>query len=742
MLESPIKEIRTTCPYCGTGCQLILKVDERANKIVDCEPAMSELNEGKACLKGHYGWDFLNDPQILTKRIRKPMIRKAGKGTPLVEVEWDEAVKFVADNLLAIKTKYGPDSIMGTGSARSTNENNYLMQKFMRAVIGTNNIDHCARLCHAASVAGCSVSIGEGAMSLSTPEIDNAEVMLNIGYNAPAAHPIVARHVIHAKEKGAKLICIDPRFTETARMADIFLQIKGGTNLAIINGIANVILTEDLVDHEFVAAHTTGFDEYKALLEKYTPEHAGEICGVAPDDIRRAARLFAKSRHSIVMWGMGVTQFTQGTDVVKGICGILMATGNFGRPSTGVAPVRGQNSVQGSCDMGALPNCYPGYQAVTNPENQAKFEKAWGAKLSPAVGLHVTRVPEFVLEPPEEAKRIHAYYVYGEDPAHSDPNLEEVRKALEKIDFVVLQDIFMNGTSIYADAILPATGWGEHTGIVTATDRSFLKIRKAIEPTGDVKEDWEIISLVATAMGYPMHYKNQEEIWNEMTGLCPKFVGATYDKIEKYGLLRWPVWTKNEGDTGTQYLHKDGHFALPDGKGVFKAAEYEPVKEKENNEYPIALSNFHAVGHHSMRTMSGNCRTLRNLEDEPGGVEMSVEDAEKIGVNSGDIVKCVSKRGHCYGRAEVTKRVRKGNAYMTHQWWIGAVNELTVPYLDPQSKTPEYKYCAIRIEQVPDQVWAAAEVAKIYEQIRRNMQIDVPEGSMNKTLPKVHSVYA
>ncbi|MDR3343507.1 MAG: formate dehydrogenase subunit alpha [Treponema sp.] len=739
--KNTLKEVETVCPYCGTGCQLVLVVDEEANKILECKPSTQGVNEGKLCLKGHYGWDFLNDPQILTKRLREPMIRKGGKGSPLVEVSWDEAIRFVADNLLRIKKKYGPDAIMGTGSARSTNENNYLMQKFMRACIGTNNIDHCARLCHAASVAGCSTSIGEGAMSLSTPEIEDAEVLLNIGYNSPAAHPLVARRVIKAKEKGAKLICIDPRFTETARMADMFLQIRGGTNLAIVNGLANVIISEDLIDRDFIAEHTKGFDEYKGIIEKYTPEFVSTITRVPADTIRAAGRLFGKSKHSIIMWGMGVTQFTQGVDVVKGICGLLMMTGNFGRPSTGVAPVRGQNNVQGACDMCALPNAYPGYQSVTLPENKAKFEKAWGATLSDQIGLHVTRVPERVLHEPDPRKQIHAYYVYGEDPALSDPNLEEVRECLAKIDFVVLQDIFMNKTGLYADAVLPATGWGEHSGMVTATDRSILKTRKAIEPTGNVKEDWQILSLVSTAMGYPMHYHNAEEIWHEVLAVAPKFAGATYEKVEKYGSVRWPCWTKDIQDTGTQYLHKDGKFALPDGKGVFAAAEYAPVKEMENDVYPIALSNFHEVGHHSMRSMTGNCRTLRNLEDEPGVIEMSLEDAEQSGVKNGDIVRVLSKRGHCYSRCVATGRVKHHTAYMTHQWWIGSVNELTVPYLDPVSRTPEYKYCAIRVEKIADQEWAATEVAHIYQTIRKNMRIDVKEGvDVKIKLPKMHSL--
>jgi formate dehydrogenase major subunit len=615
------------------------------------------------------------------------------------------------------------------------------MQKFMRACIGTNNIDHCARLCHAASVVGCSQCIGEGAMSMSTPEIEDAEVMLNIGYNSPAAHPLVARRVIKAKEKGARLLCIDPRFTETARMANIFLQIKGGTNLAIMNGIANVIITENLIDKDFIDAHTTGFDEFKEVIKKYTPEYVADICRVNADDIRAAGRLFASSKKSIVMWGMGVTQFTQGVDVVKCICAVLMMTGNFGRPSTGVAPVRGQNNVQGSCDMGALPNVYPGYQSVTDPAVHEKFEKAWGAKLSDQVGLHVTRVAERVLHESDPKKQIHGYYIYGEDPALSDPNLEEIRECLEKIDFVVLQDIYMNKTGLYADAVLPATAWGEHEGIATATDRSFQRFRKAVVASGNVKQDWEIISLVSTAMGYPMRYNNQEEIWDELCAISPKFFGATYEKIDKYGIIRWPCWTKDINDTGTQYLHKDGIFAVAGNKGIFKAADYEPVKEMENKEYPIALSNFHDVGHHSMRSMTGNCRTLRNLEDEPGLIELSPENTKESGIQTGDIVRVVSKRGHCYSRCVTTSRIKKNTAYMTHQWWIGSVNELTVPYLDPQSKTPEYKYCAIKVEKIDDQGWAATEVARIYEQIRKNMFITVKEGDYKKKkLPKMHSL--
>lgn len=719
-----IKEIQTTCPYCASGCQIGLVVDTDQNKIIDAKALDGRTNEGTLCLKGYYGWDYLNDPQIITKRLTKPMIRKNGKKSPLEPVEWDEAIRFVAENLNKIKAKYGPDAIMGTASARGPgNEAGYLMQKFMRACIGTNNIDHCARVCHGASVVGCQASIGEGAMSLGVPEIENAEVIFNIGYNAATSHPIVARRIVKAKQKGCKIICIDPRVTETARIADLHLQLKGGTNQALVNAIANVIIKEDLIDKAFIAAHTKGFEEYKKVIEKYTPEYAAEICGVPAEDIVKAARIYASSHHSVILWGMGITQFKQGVTVVESCCNLAAMTGNFGRPSTGVGPVRGQNNVQGTCDMGDLPNQYPGYQNVTDPEIQKKFEKAWGVKLSNKIGIHLTRVPEFVLEEKDPKKQLHAYYIFGEDPAQSDPDLGEIRETLEKLDFVVVQDCFMNKTALHADAILPSTAWGEHDGVYTSCDRGFQRMRKAVEPTGDVKTDWEIISLVSTAMGYPMHYENSEQIWNEMIDLCPKFTGATYEKMEKLGGVQWPCYSKDMSDTGTPYLHKDGIFAHPDGKAVFIATEYEPVYEATNDDYPLSLSTVREVGHYSVRTMTGNCRTLRNLEDEPGWIEMNPEDCRELGLSKGDLVRVINKRGKCITRCLPTERVEKGATYMTYQWWIGACNELTISKLDPQSRTPEYKYCACRVEKIEDQAWAEQYVKDIYRDIRTCMGI-------------------
>ncbi len=720
MNQHNIKQVQTTCSYCGAGCQMQFTVDETANKIIDCKPLNGRTNEGKLCLKGHYGWDFLNDPQILTKRLRKPLMRKRGRNSPLEEAEWSEVIPFVAKRLSDIKRQYGADAIMGTGSARgSGNEANYLMQKFMRACIGTNNIDHCARICHAASVAGCMQTIGEGAMSLSVPEIENAEVILNFGYNAAASHPLVARRIIKAREKGAKIICVDPRVTETARISDYHLQIKGGTNLALANALANVILAEGLEDRRFIEEHTKEFEAFRAIVAAYTPESVAELTRVPARAIREAARLYASSKHAVILWGMGVTQFAQGVDVVKCLCSLALLTGNFGRPSTGVGPVRGQNNVQGTCDMGVLPDNLPGYQKVADEAAREKFGKAWGVTLPETAGLHLTRVPEAVRE-----GKLRAYYILGEDPCQSDPNLSEMREAMEHLEFVIVQDIFMNKTGMYADVILPATSWGEHEGVYTCCDRGFQRVRKLVEPVGDVKTDWEIISLISTAMGYPMQYQSTQEIWDEMRKLCPKFAGATYEKLEALGGVQWPCYAEGMDDAGTIYLHKDGRFAFADGKAMFKTAQYQSVKEPEDEHYPLSLCTVREVGHYSVRTMTGNCRALRSLEDEPGWIEMSPQDCKELEITQGELVRVSSRRGSCITRCMPTSRVERGSTYMTYQWWIGACNELTLSHLDPASRTPEYKYCACRVEKLADQQQAAQEVRRQYENIRLQMGIE------------------
>lgn len=556
-------------------------------------------------------------------------------------------------------------------------------------------------------------------MSNSIPEIENANLLLVFGYNGADSHPIVARRIVRAKEKGAKIITIDPRVTETARISDMHLALKGGTNMILVNAFGNVLINENLYDKDFVANHTDNFEEYKKIVEPYTPEYAEKYTNIPADAIRQAMREYAKAKDSMILYGMGVCQFSQAVDVVKGLASLALLTGNLGRPNVGIGPVRGQNNVQGACDMGALPDVYPGYQKVTNPQIREKFEKAWGVTLPSEIGVKITEVPHAVLE----EKKIKAYYIFGEDPVQSDPDASEVRETLDACEFVVVQDIFMNKTALHADVILPATSWGEHNGVYSCADRGFQRIRKAVEPKGDVKTDWDIICRVSTAMGYPMKYNSTKEIWDEMRSLTPSFFGATYEKIEKLGCVQWPCRSESDEDKGSVFLHKDGNFSTDNGKGKLFAAEWRPPYEIEDDEYPFSLSTVREVGHYSVRTMTGNCRTLSQLEDEPGYLQINYKDAQKLNLEDNEIIRVSSRRGSVLTRALVTDRVQEGATYMTYQWWVGACNELTVASLDPISKTPEYKYCAVKVEKIDDQNYAEECVKNTYKDLRIKMGV-------------------
>lgn len=556
-------------------------------------------------------------------------------------------------------------------------------------------------------------------MSNSIPEIENSDVLFIFGYNGADSHPIVARRIVRAKEKGAKIIVTDPRVTESARIADMHLPIKGGTNMILVNAFGNVLIEEELYDKEFVKKHTQGFEEYKEIVKIYTPEYAEKFTGVKADLIRKSMREYAKGKNAMILYGMGVTQFSQAVDVVKGLASIALLTGNFGRESVGIGPVRGQNNVQGTCDMGVLPNVYPGYQNVSDEKVREKFEKAWDVNLSPKNGYSLTQVPDLVLKD----KKLKAYYIFGEDPVQSDPDANEVRETLDELEFVIVQDIFMNKTALHADVVLPSTSWGEHDGVYTCADRGFQLMRKAVEPKGDVKTDWQIICEISTAMGYKMEYNNTKEIWDEMRSLCPSFYGATYEKMENLGSVQWPCESEDMNDIGTKYLYEGEVFSTKNGKGNLFATEWRPPFEMEDEEYPFSLCTIREVGHYSVRTMTGNCRALRSLEDEPGYLQISVEDAKNLNIEENELIRVSSRRGSVITRALVTDRVKKGATYMTYQWWIGACNELTIAKLDPISKTPEYKYCAVKVEKIENQQWAENYIKDEYEKIRERMMI-------------------
>ncbi|QHB31130.1 formate dehydrogenase subunit alpha [Yersinia canariae] len=708
-----MEKILTVCPYCGSGCKLNLLVE--GGEIVGAQPANGVTNQGELCLKGYYGWDFLNDTRLLTPRLTSPLLRRQRGGT-FERVSWQEAIAFITTKLKAIKKRHGPDAIMMTGSSRGPgNEANYVMQKFARAAIGTNNIDCCARLCHGPSVAGLQQTLGNGAMSNSIGEIENTDCILVFGYNAADSHPIVARRILKAKNKGAKLIVCDPRHIETARIADQWLPLKNGANMALVNAFIYVLIEEKLYDDNYVRAHTRGFDELKAGIADYRPEDVEHITGLPAQAVRLAMRTYAAAPAATILWGMGVTQWGQAVDVVKGLSSLALLTGNLGRPNVGVGPVRGQNNVQGACDMGVLPNTFPGYEKVTDEAARGRFAAAWGVTELPAhVGYSITDVPHKVAQ-----GKLKAYYVFGEDPIQTEPDLAAMRAAFAALELVVVQDIFMTKTAELADVILPATSWGEHEGVYTSADRGFQHFNKAIEPKGDVKPDWEIISLISTAMGYPMAYQNTQQIWDEMRGLCPPFFGATYAKMAGLGYVQWPC--PSEDHPGTPYLYTGNQFATEDGKGVLSCAPWQPPHEQTDRDYPLALCTVREVGHYSCRSMTGNCATLKILADEPGYVQIHPEDASQLGVVDQALVWISSRRGKVIVRASVTERANCGAVYMTYQWWIGACNELTVDHVDPVSKTPEFKHCAVKVDAIGDQSAAEQYVEQQYNQLKKRL---------------------
>lgn len=711
-----MKKITTVCPYCGAGCKMKLVVDN--GKIIRAEAADGVTNQGELCLKGYYGWDFLNDTKLLTPRLSQPLIRRQ-KGGKFEAVSWDEAISYTAQRLQQIKDQHGASAIMHTGSSRGTgNETNYVMQKFARAVIGTNNVDCCARVCHGPSVAGLQATLGNGAMSNSIGDIENSKCLLIIGYNCADSHPIVARRVLKAKEKGAQIVVCDPRRIETARIADQHLQIKNGCNMALVNAFAYVLIEENLYDRDYVAKYTEGFEAYRQQLADYAPEAVEHLTGVTAQQIRQSMRTYASAPSATIMWGMGVTQFGQAVDVVKGLASLALLTGNLGRANVGVGPVRGQNNVQGACDMGVLPNEFPGYQAVTDAAVRAKFAAAWGidaTKMDPNVGYRITEIPHLVHE-----GKVKAYYIMGEDPLQTEADLSLVRSAFEALEFVVVQDIFMTKTAEQADVILPATSWGEHGGVFSCADRGFQRFEKAIEPQYNVKRDWEIISLLASEMGYPMHYEDNQQIWDEMRELCPLFYGATYEKMGELGHVQWPC-TSLESQ-GTPYLYQGNQFTTPSGKGQLFATTWRAPAEIPDADYPLVLCTVREVGHYSCRSMTGNCAALQTLADEPGFVQINPQDAAALGIADQQLVWVASRRGKVISRANYNERINLGAVYMTYQWWIGACNELTQENLDPISKTPETKYCAVKLAAITDQHWAENYAQQSYSDMKARLR--------------------
>jgi len=674
------ERVPTTCPYCGCGCTLVLHV--RHNRVVKVtgEPR-SGPSKGLLCVKGRFGFDFLSHEERLTE----PLIRKNGELQP---ASWDEALDLVARRLTEIREEFGADAIGGLSSAKCTNEENYLMQKFMRAVVQTNNVDHCARLCHASTVAGLARAFGSGAMTNSIEDFDVTDCIFVIGSNTTECHPIIGSAIKRAaRRRGVPLIVADPRRIELTEHADLHLRQRSGTDVALISAMMHVILEEGLEDKQYIAERTEGFEELRSAVQPYTPELAEKITGVPAGDIVRAARIYAQAPVASIVYSMGITQHTTGTDNVLSLANLAMLTGNVGKPGGGVNPLRGQNNVQGACDLGALPNVFPGYQKVEDDELRAKFENGWGVKLSGTPGLTVVEMINAAAD-----GTLKAMYVMGENPMLSDPDVNHVEEALKHLEFLVVQDIFMSETACLADVVLPAAGFAEKNGTFTNTERRVQRVRKALEPPGEARPDWVILCDLARRMGYEMSYPAVAAIQEEIAGVTPIYGGITYERLDR-GSLQWPCPSVDH--PGTPYLHK-GRFSR--GLGKFHAVEFIPPRELPDDEYPLVLSTGRILQHFHTGTMSRRSQVLDSLVSV-GAIEIHPGDAEKLGVRDGELVRVKSRRGEIKIPARVSERVAAGAAFLAFHYREAPANRLTIAALDPVAKIPEFKVCAVRVEK-------------------------------------------
>jgi formate dehydrogenase alpha subunit len=672
---------RTTCSYCGVGCQIEMNVQDGRVVGVTSQPDVAP-NNGSLCVKGRFGYDYVDSP----KRLTTPLIRKNGE---FAEASWDEALDLVARRLGDIKAEHGPDAIAAFSSAKCTNEENYLMQKLLRAVVGTNNVDHCSRLCHAASVAALNMSIGSAAMSNSMNETIDADCILVTGSNTTEAHPVASLDIkAAARERGARLIVVDPRRIEIADFATLWLRQRPGTDVVVFTAMCKVILDEALVDWNFVEERTENLEALVEALEDFSLEEAERISGVPAEDIATAARWYANAERAMIFWGMGISQSSHGVDNALSLINLAMLAGHLGKRSTGLNPLRGQNNVQGASDMGVLPNVFTTYQKTDDEEIVQKFERAWGARLTRVPGMVATEIVPAAAE-----GRVKAMLIMGENPMMSEPDLHHTEKALRNLEFLCAIDIFMNETGEIADVVLPAASLAEKDGTTTNTDRRVQRIRKAVEPPGQARADWRVLADLATRMGYPMNYNHPREIFDEMRTVTPGYAGINYERIEQQG-IQWPCPT--EDHEGTPYLYADG---FPRGLGKFFPLEYRPPVELPDEEYPYVLSTGRILYHWHGGTISRESPSLAGIYPK-GVVEIHPEDGLKLGLESGDWVKVASRRGEVVAEAKLTDRSPLGVIFISFHWKEAAANILTINELDPVAKIPEYKYCAVNVQKV------------------------------------------
>jgi formate dehydrogenase major subunit len=702
------REVDSVCPFCGVGCLVTYQVKDE--KIVSVQGREGPANEGRLCVKGRFGMDYIHSPD----RITKPLIRKAGvaKDMGLInghtdwrevfrEATWEEALDLATQPLNALRQQHGPKSLAGFGSAKGSNEEAYLFQKLVRTGFGSNNVDHCTRLCHASSVAALLEGVGSGAVSNPVRDVEHSDLILVIGSNPTSNHPVAATWMKNAAQRGTRIVLADPRITDIGRHTWRTLQFKADTDVALLNAMLHVIVTENLCDETFLRERADNVAELKAHVQGFTPEAMSAVCGIPAETIREVARAYASAKAAMILWGMGVSQHVHGTDNVRCLIALASITGQIGRPGTGLHPLRGQNNVQGASDAGLIPMMYPNYQRVTDKSAHDWFEKFWDTKLDDQPGYTVVEIMHKALAPDSDPHKVRGMYIMGENPAMSDPDLNHARHALASLQHLVVQDIFLTETAWLADVVLPASAWPEKTGTVSNTDRTVQMGRQAVLPPGDAKPDLWIIQQIAQRMGLNWHYAGEQEgvaeVYEEMRqAMAPAIGGIDWARLNA-GSVTYPCVSAD--DPGQSIVFHD-HFPTPDGRVQLVPTELIPAAEQPDAEYPLVLITGRQLEHWHTGSMTRRATVLDALEPA-ATASMHGSELQRLGLRAGDVVSIASRRGRLRLQLRQDNGMPAGTVFMPFAYQEAAANLLTHAALDPFGKIPEFKYCAVRIETGP-----------------------------------------
>ena len=694
-LVEPDKTVDSVCPYCGVGC--LLKYHIKDNKILHVTGRDGPANHGRLCVKGRFGFDYVNHPHRLLKPlIRKPGVPKSAEvdfdpahwQDTFREATWDEALEVTANGLKKIRDEKGGDALAGFGSAKGSNEEAYLFQKLIRTGFGTNNVDHCTRLCHASSVAALLEGIGSGAVSNQVDDVAQAEVIIIIGSNTPENHPVAATFMKNAAKAGKKLIVMDPRRTELARHATYYLQFKPDTDVALLNALIHTIIEEGLVNTDFVEKRTEDFDLIRQNVESFSPEEMAPVCGIPAATIREVARCYATACGSMIFWGMGISQHIHGTDNARCLIALSLITGQVGRPGTGLHPLRGQNNVQGASDAGLIPMVFPDYQRVDDETARERFETLWQTALDDKPGLTVVEIMNAILD-----GTLHGMYIMGENPAMSDPNLHHARQALAALDHLVVQDLFLTETASFADVVLPASAFPEKTGTFTNTDRRVQLGRRALDPPGEARQDLEVIQQIALRLGLDWDYPDTKTVFAEMRQAMPSIGGITWERLEQNSSVTYPC--VNEGDPGQPVVFQED-FPTATGRARLVPARLISADELPDKEFPYVLITGRQLEHWHTGAMTRRSRVLDAIEPQPV-INIHPEDLAAIGGIEGDLLSVTSRRGELIAYARADRGMQRDEIFIPFCYQEAAANLLTNEALDPYGKIPEFKYCAVQV---------------------------------------------